>query len=119
MEILKTGFNRQCRLRIHWPAALVVLLSVLMGSACTAPRPPDTPKTSEKTLDTQMKLELTAEEAHTGKQVQVTIPESGESVTVSVPPGVKDGTRLRLKGKGRPGQNGSPNGDFLIVLLVK
>ena len=38
---------------------------------------------------------------------------------VSVPPGVENGTRLRLSQEGQPGYNGGPPGDLYVVLRVK
>ncbi|BBU61490.1 chaperone protein DnaJ [Methylosinus sp. C49] len=41
------------------------------------------------------------------------------TLSVNVPPGVEDGTRIRLAGEGEAGLRGGPSGDLYIFLSVK
>ena len=40
-------------------------------------------------------------------------------LTVKVPPGVEDGTRIRYSGEGDAGRSGGPRGDLYIVLSIR
>ena len=53
-----------------------------------------------------------------GARPQLALPD-GTDITVTIPPGTRDGQVLRLKGKGRPGYNGGEPGDALIEIEVR
>ena len=42
-----------------------------------------------------------------------------KKITVTIPKGVKHGTKLRLKGEGASGKNGGPNGDVMITVKIE
>ncbi len=42
-----------------------------------------------------------------------------ENLTVKIPPGVDDGSKVRLPGMGGPGMNGGPPGDLYIITRVR
>lgn len=40
-------------------------------------------------------------------------------ITVTIPKGIKDGAKLRLKGEGASGKNGGENGDLYIIVKIE
>jgi molecular chaperone DnaJ len=45
--------------------------------------------------------------------------EVSETITIEIPPGVADGTRLRRSGLGEAGRNGGPPGDLYVRVRVR
>ncbi len=42
-----------------------------------------------------------------------------QKVEVDVPPGISDGQRIRISGRGHAGERGGPNGDLYVVVRVR
>jgi DnaJ-class molecular chaperone len=57
------------------------------------------------------------EEAARGGSRRVVLP-NGEQLDVKIPPGLRDGQQIRLKGRGGAGRRGGPPGDVLIQVSV-
>jgi len=45
--------------------------------------------------------------------------EGQQTLSVRIPPGIDDGTRLRLSGEGEAGIAGGPNGDLYVVIAIR
>jgi DnaJ-like protein len=104
--------------RIH--AAIGVLSLALLAATGCARKTGENPGNADsgQAKNVEAEIDLTAAQARVGTKAQVTIPETRQTVTVTIPPGVTDGAHLRLKGVGPPGYDGLP-GDFVIKLRVK
>jgi molecular chaperone DnaJ len=71
-----------------------------------------------RAADLEAPLAVTLEEAYRGVEKTVSIPRGSETRTLSVtvPAGVKSGSRLRMKGEGEQGDRG--RGDLYLVVEV-
>jgi DnaJ-class molecular chaperone len=57
-------------------------------------------------------------EAITGAKKRVVMAD-GKALDISIPPGLKDGQTLRLRGQGEPGLNGGEPGDVLVEVHIE
>ena len=76
--------------------------------------------------DVQSELALTLEQAIRGVRTSLALerpqPDGSartERIEVTVPPGVRDGQRLRLRGRGAPSPAGGPAGDLYLTIHVR
>jgi curved DNA-binding protein len=53
-----------------------------------------------------------------GREVGVKLQDRG-LLNVKIPPGAREGTKIRLKGQGEPGREGGPAGDLFLTLRVR
>jgi curved DNA-binding protein len=67
--------------------------------------------------DYEQPVTITLKEAHDGAQRVVNI--GGEELTLRIPAGADNGTKVRLAGKGGPGASGGENGDLFLVVSVQ
>jgi len=76
--------------------------------------------------DAEAPIDITFEQAVKGVSTTLTVQRPTgdgsvrpERLEVRIPPGVRDGQRLRLRGRGSPGVGGGPAGDLYLVIQVQ
>jgi curved DNA-binding protein len=73
---------------------------------------------SARGSDQEAVLELSLEEAVAGGRKKITLGD-GRDYEVNIPPGVRDGQRIRLAGEGGGGTGGGPSGDLFLRVRVR
>lgn len=66
--------------------------------------------------DVAAATEVSFRQAAEGATVKLSL--DGRTVTTRLPVGVKNGQKIRIRGKGRPGAGGGPAGDLLLTVHV-
>ncbi len=67
------------------------------------------------------RLPVTLEEVINGgkKKIGINTGSAVEEISVKIPPGIADGKKLRISGKGQPGSHGTPRGDLLLEVDIQ
>ncbi|WP_417431228.1 DnaJ C-terminal domain-containing protein [Halpernia sp.] len=73
---------------------------------------------SNKFKGQDVSAELTLSLRDAAKTHQQTFDINGKKVRITIPAGVSDGQKIKLKGHGNPGHNGGPNGDLYITFNI-
>ena len=81
------------------------------GFGTRRPAPPP-----QKGADTAYRLPISFEDAAALNEQRVTLA-GGKTISIKLPAGVEEGTRIRLAGQGQPGPGG--NGDAIVAISIK
>jgi molecular chaperone DnaJ len=76
------------------------------------------PRGPRKGADTQARTTLSFRDAVAGSTVSLQAAD-GQRVTTRIPAGVRDGQKIRLRGKGSRGDAGAETGDMILTVAVE
>jgi DnaJ-class molecular chaperone len=116
------GFNMRGPFTAGPTGFVTVNLGDILGSFSSmfgdGPAAGPQPVGPQRGRDLETEVKLTPKQAEKGAQVRVSVGRDRKRYKVKVPPGTKDGSRLRLSGKGGAGRNGGPPGDVYVRTRV-
>ncbi len=93
------------------------ILGGLFGGGGGAPSGFRAARGAQRGLDIEATTTLPFRQAAEGSTV--TLQVEGRRINARIPAGVRDGQKIRLRGKGRPGEGGAPAGDLVIKINVE
>lgn len=88
------------------------------GSSGNAPSPGRTARRRGRDIEHELRLHL--EQAYAGVTQRLTLSAGGQNrnLDVRIPPGVDEGSRVRVAAEGHPGSNGARAGDLFLCIKL-
>jgi molecular chaperone DnaJ len=77
---------------------------------------------SRKGADLAYRMSISLEQAAHGFETMISVPGAGgesQTLEVKIPAGIRDGQKVRLAGRGHPGQQGALAGDVLVAIHIE
>lgn len=90
------------------------ILSSIFGSGFGGAQRRNMPR---KGADLKTNLTITFEEAAFGTKKKIRL--NDKTISVTIPEGVDNGSKISLKGQGQPGKNGGANGNLIVEINVR
>ena len=98
---------------IHFSDFFETFFGQAQGQGARQPR-------ARRGRDAESAVDLTLEEAFAGTSRLLSVDRNGRphKVEVRIPPGIKDGSRVKVRGEGEPGTGDMPGGDLYLVVRL-
>ena len=74
------------------------------------------PNPGGRPVDLEASTEVSFAQAVLGATLELVV--EGRTVRAAVPPGIRDGQKVRVRGRGRPSVGGGPAGDLMLTVAV-